>query len=76
MQLVRARVHRMSSSTVDTKAPKGQFRVVGTDYFTWPHEDFLAGDFPTVEEARQRANKLNRQDMSGAQIYDDMGREV
>ena len=33
------------------KAPKGKFRVVGVDTFAGPTDDYLIGDFDTVEEA-------------------------
>jgi hypothetical protein len=57
-------------------AKYGEFVVVGTDAFPWPHEDYVVADnVPTLEEAKKYAD-AEAGPMSYAVVYDDQGRQV
>lgn len=55
------------------KAPKGKTRVVGVDTFS--HEDWLEGDFDTVEEAKKHAASRGGT-MLKMHVYDDTGKHL
>lgn len=55
-------------SRTNQKAPKGKFRVVGVDTFS--NEDWLEGDFDTLDEAVDVANKKGGT-MTKMHVYDD-----
>jgi len=54
---------------VETKAPKGKFRVVGTDDFPVPPEDW-SRDFSTLEEAMAYCKP---KPMTSHRVFDDHG---
>lgn len=37
------------------KAPKDKFRVIGTDTFSWPHENYWVGDYADLAQAKLSA---------------------
>ena len=51
-------------------APKGKFRVVGAD--TFDGDDWVQGDFDTLEEAKECADKKGCQ-MTKMYFYNDKG---
>ena len=59
--------------TVELKAPKGKFRVVGVDTFF--HEDWVYGDYDTIEEALQVV-KDKGGTMNKTHAYDDQGNHL
>jgi hypothetical protein len=54
-------------------APKGKYRVVGTDSFSWPHDDYWVGDCADLPHARKLANS-HVQAMTPATVYDENGK--
>ena len=56
-------------------APKGKYRVVGTDEFPWPPEDYWVGDCADLTVAKQLANS-HVQEMASAAVYDENGKRV
>jgi hypothetical protein len=54
------------------KAPKGQYRMIGTDTFPWPHEDYWIGDFASLPEAKELANTRS-ESMNVVAVYDENG---
>ena len=62
----------MDEMYVDCKAPPNKYRVVGIDTFPWPWEEYLIGDFDTLEEAKQAANEHGGV-MSLANVYGEGG---
>ena len=57
----------------ETRAPKGKFRVIGTDHFPVPPEDWLQGDFDTLEEAKKNCTPNA---MTSYEVRDDCGKRV
>jgi hypothetical protein len=57
------------------KAPAEQFRVIATDCFPWPHEDFFVGDFPDLAAAKIKRNSLI-DDLTIARVYNDKGEQL
>ncbi len=57
----------------EQKAPKGKYRVIGVD--TFDHSDWVEGDFDTVDEARDAAEKRGGP-MLKMHCYDDCGRHI
>jgi hypothetical protein len=64
------------------KAPPGKFRILGIDKFPFPNEDWIKGDYDSLEEALSLARKLTKEaskdstDPSIATVYyvyDDKG---
>lgn len=55
------------------KAPTGKFRVVGVDTFEGPTADYLIGDFPSLEEAKQKATESGGE-MNPVYVYDSTGK--
>jgi hypothetical protein len=57
------------------KAPAGKFRLVGVD--TFDGDDWLQGDYDTLEEAMQVATeKTAGEQMLFYHVYDDHGKHV
>lgn len=52
--------------------PKGKFRVVGTDLFSWLHDDYRVRDCAVLATAKQLANS-HVQAMTSAADYDVNG---
>jgi hypothetical protein len=57
------------------KAPKGKFRVVGVDTFAGPAEDYLIGDYNSVENARKVCTERGGT-MNPCYVYDDSGKPL
>jgi len=55
------------------KAPKGQYRMIGTDTFSWPHEDYWIGDFASLPGAKEYASSHSESRNSVA-VYDENGK--
>ena len=56
-------------------APPGKFRVVSVD--TFDADDWMEGDFPTIDEARAAAAVAAKQhSFMVAYVYDSEGRNV
>ena len=55
---------------VKLQAPAGKFRVVGVDTFS--NDDWVQGDFDTLEEAQATADKKGGE-MTKMHVYDDKG---
>lgn len=55
------------------QAPAGKFRVVGVD--TFDGTDWLQGDFDTLEQATEVANKKGGE-MTKMHVYDDTGKHL
>jgi hypothetical protein len=50
------------TNLIETKAPRGKFRVVADNYGKWAarHSDILVGDFDTIQQARDAARPAQR----------------
>jgi hypothetical protein len=57
------------------KAPNGLYRVIGTDTFSWPHEDYWIGGCAGLPEAEKLASS-HMGAMNSAAIYDDNGKRL
>ena len=55
------------------KAPTGMYRVIGTDDFPFPPEDYWIGDFADLNEAKNLAS-ARTQPMNSVHIYDEKGK--
>lgn len=55
------------------KAPKGQYRVIGTDTFSWPHEDYWIADCATLPQAKELASSRS-ESMNDVAVYDENGK--
>jgi hypothetical protein len=62
-------------STLEPKPSSGPYRVIGTDTFPWPNEDYGVGEYPDLDSAMEAAQN-ERQDMTVVRIYDEAGRLV
>lgn len=60
-------------TNLDLKAPKGEYRVIGVDTFS--HEDWVYGDYKTLQEAKTFANSKGG-NMNCVYVYDDKGKCV
>jgi hypothetical protein len=60
---------------MDLAAPPGKVRVIGFDTFTVPLEEFLIGDFDSLEEALGVATKSTNESIS-THCYDDEGVKI
>jgi hypothetical protein len=56
-------------------APKGKYRVIGTDSFPWPHEDYWIGDSAGFPQAKKLASS-HVKEMNSVAIYDEIGKLV
>ena len=54
------------------QAPENKYRVIGTDHFPWPPEDYFVGDYDSLQEARDAVEEESGS-MTTAAIYDDQG---
>lgn len=61
-----------NKSNTKPRASSGSYRVVGTDTFPWPNEEYPIGDYPDLESAMEAGQK-ERQDMTVVRIYDQGG---
>jgi hypothetical protein len=57
------------------KAPPKQFRAVGVDTFEAPDADYLIGDFVSLTQAKEAADRRG-QKMNPIYVYDDQGKLV
>lgn len=58
-------------SSVELKAPKNKFRVIGVDTFERPvGDDWIIGDFDDLQKAKEIADKESGQWLM-THIYDD-----
>ena len=61
-------------------APPGRFRLIAVDIFPTPAEDWVIGDFDSLDDARKAAEEKRRQSLSIGSlrfyIYDDKGMPV
>ncbi|MBR9678255.1 MAG: hypothetical protein GOU97_03130 [Nanoarchaeota archaeon] len=55
------------------KSPEGKFRVIGVDSFDGT--DWVAGDFPTLEEAIEVADEKGGK-MTKMYVYNDKGKSL
>jgi hypothetical protein len=54
--------------------PKGMFRLLGVDTFEGPFAEFIAGNFPTEDEALAAGTKFKAgHDMMKYYVYNDKG---
>lgn len=60
----------MGLPTVELKAPKGKFRVIGVDTFS--HEDWVYGDYDTLAEALEVVSDKGGV-MNKTHCYNDQG---
>ena len=60
----------MISKRAKQQAPMGKFRIVGVDTFS--NEDWVEGDFVTLEQAKHVANQRGGE-MRKMYIYNDQG---
>jgi hypothetical protein len=64
--------------TVVLKAPKGKYRVVGTDTFespSPPYADYLIGDYASLDEAKHVADDKGAA-MNLVYVYDATGKTL
>ncbi len=59
----------------ESKAPAGEFRVIGIDTFEPPGSDYLIGDFDSHEAALRAAEKAAGP-MTPVYVYDDEGKRI
>jgi len=62
----------MSQDEPANNVRPGHYRVIGTDTFPWPNEDYHVGDYRTLSAAK-RAGQKERQEMTVIRIYDSSG---
>jgi hypothetical protein len=65
----------MAQWNESNNAPTGQYRVIGTDEFPWPHEDYWIGDCADLPQAKELAGS-HVQAMNSAAVYDENGDRV
>jgi hypothetical protein len=58
---------------MERRSLEGQFRVIGTDTFSWPHEDYWVGDYSDLLHAKELAHS-RAQGMSPLAVYDEDGK--
>jgi len=56
-------------------APTGRYRVIGTDTFSWPHDDYWVGDYADLLRAKE-LGKSNAQPMNPVAVYDEGGKRI
>ena len=65
----------MTTWNGSNKAPKNRFRVIGSDTFPWPHEDYWIGDVADLSQAKELA-KAEARSMNSILVFDEAGKVV
>lgn len=60
----------------DRRAPAGKFRVIGSDDFPQPPEEYLLDDFVDAVAAIEAATKVGAMALAHAVVYDDRGQVI